>query len=294
MKRNLSIIIACALIATAVQARSGDGPSNNNGPTFGGNTTVNANPSASAAAAALSSSSATGIGVGLGGAGGSATAGVNSTIGNSVNNAVRNDVSNTNVNANTNSVRNENANVQGQGQHQGQGQMQDQVQHQQATSNSGGNKLTNEGNNSAQSTSVKVEGDTYQAAKIPVATAYAAPLAASNGTCMGSSSAGAQGVGFGLSIGSTWTDSSCDMRYDAEALRAAGLPGAAQARLCQKPEIAKAMEAAGTPCPGAKKAAAVTQPAPVAEVPAPAVKTSQYVGSDPIVMQRLGLAPLAK
>lgn len=211
---------------------------------------------------------------GQGGQGGSAAA----IAGAGVTSSIRNDVSSTNINANSNQ----------------QGQQQGQLQGQQQTAISGGNKLTNEGNNSAQSTTVKVEGDTYQAAKIPVATAYAAPLAASNGTCMGSSSAGAQGVGFGLSIGSTWTDSSCDMRYDAEALRAAGLPGAAQARLCQKPEIAKAMEAAGTPCPGAKKAAAVTQPAPVAEVPAPAVKTSQYVGSDPIVMQRLGLAPLAK
>lgn len=297
-------IIAIAILSTIgmAHARNDGGPSNNNGPTFGGNTTVTANPSASAGAAALSSSSATGIGVGMGGAGGNASAtggaggsatavglggNVQSTIGNSVSNSVRNDVSSTNLNANTNSVRNDNANVQGQ--QQGQGQHQGQSQ----AAISGGNKLTNEGNNSAQSTSVTVEGDTYQAAKIPVATAYAAPLAASNGTCMGSSSGGAQGPGFGVSFGSTWTDSSCDMRYDAEALRAAGLPGAAQARLCQKPEIAAAMDAAGTPCPGAKKSAAAPA-APVTAVPAPQVQTSQYVGSDPIVMQRLGLAPLSK
>lgn len=86
--------------------------------------------------------------------------------------------------------------------------------------------------------------------RYPVSTAYAAPLTATNGTCMGSSSAGAQGAALGVSFGTTWTDTSCDIRYDAEALRAAGLPIAARARLCQKPEIAKAMEAAGTPCPG--------------------------------------------
>lgn len=85
--------------------------------------------------------------------------------------------------------------------------------------------------------------------RYPVSTAYAAPLTATNGTCMGSSSAGAQGAALGVSFGTTWTDTSCDIRYDAEALRAANMPRAAIARLCQKPEIAKAMEAAGTPCP---------------------------------------------
>jgi hypothetical protein len=85
--------------------------------------------------------------------------------------------------------------------------------------------------------------------RYPVSTAYAAPLTASNGTCMGSSSAGAQGAALGVSFGTTWTDTSCDIRYDAEALRAANMPRAAIARLCQKAEIAKAMEAAGTPCP---------------------------------------------
>ncbi len=127
-----------------------------------------------------------------------------------------------------------------------------------STSNSGGNMQTNAGNNSANSAngnSVTVNGDTvtYKAQdRDPVSTAYAAPLTASNGTCMGSTSGGIQGIGLGISVGSTWTDESCDMRYDAEALRAAGLPKAAQARLCQKKEIAEAMKAAGTPCPEVK------------------------------------------
>lgn len=115
---------------------------------------------------------------------------------------------------------------------------------------SGGNTMT-------------VQGDTLYAPaqeRNPVSTAYAAPLTASNGTCMGSSSAGAQGAAMGVSFGTTWTDGSCDIRYDAEALRAAGLPMAARARLCQKPEIAKAMEDAGTPCPKARAAAAEARP----------------------------------
>lgn len=116
------------------------------------------------------------------------------------------------------------------------------------------------------------KGDTYIAPaqeRNPVATAYAAPVIASNGTCMGSSSGGGQGAAIGISFATTWTDNSCDIRYDAEALRAAGLTGAARARLCQKADIAKAMEAAGTPCPsaGSKRAEAILngQPDPIAQ-----------------------------
>jgi len=114
-----------------------------------------------------------------------------------------------------------------------------------AGGNSGGNVITVEGD----------KGDNYIAPaqeRNPVNTAYAAPVVATNGTCMGSSSGGGQGAAIGISFATTWTDNSCDIRYDAEALRAAGLQRAAQARLCQKADIAKAMEAAGTPCPGAE------------------------------------------
>jgi hypothetical protein len=86
----------------------------------------------------------------------------------------------------------------------------------------------------------------------PVNTAYSAPLTATNGTCMGSTSGGVQVASLGLSGASTWTDANCDIRYDAEALRAAGLAKAAIARLCQKGDIEKAMAAAGTPCPSSR------------------------------------------
>lgn len=285
MKKTVISLIILATVGSVHARNDGDGPSNNNGPTFGGTTTVNANPSAGAVAGASAHSQATGVGIGVGiggqgGAGGNASATANGGTGIGLGgnaNATGGNASNrTDV---TTSVRNDVA----------QGQNQGQLQGQQQQAISGGNKLTNEGNNAAQSTSVTVEGDTYQAARIPVATAYAAPLAASNGTCMGSTSVGGQGVTIGLSVGTTWTDSSCDLRYDAEALRAAGQPAAAVARLCQKPEIAAAMEAAGTKCPGKSKTAA----APASTSTAPAVATSQYIGSDPIVMQRLGIAPLA-
>lgn len=131
------------------------------------------------------------------------------------------------------------------------------VQSQNASSTSGGNVIS-------------VQGDA--APTIPVASAWAAGLTAANGTCMGSTSAGAQGVTVGLSFGSTWVDAGCDMRYDAQALVAAGQAGAAVARLCQKPEIAQAMADAGTPCRKATAAAA---------------KVAGYEGSDPFVLRRL-------
>lgn len=148
--------------------------------------------------------------------------------------------------------------------------------------NSGGNTITVEGD----------KGGTYIAPaqeRNPVSTAYAAPLVSSNGTCMGSSSGGGQGTAFGLSFGTTWTDNNCDIRYDAEALRAAGLPVAAQARLCQKPEIAKAMEAAGTPCSGLGGGRRVSA-APQAPVAVETLEKREF--TDPIIRARLGLPPL--
>jgi hypothetical protein len=84
----------------------------------------------------------------------------------------------------------------------------------------------------------------------PVSTAFAAPLTAAEDTCMGSSSAGGQGVGFGLSLGTTWKDEDCVRRKDARELHNMGQKKAALALLCQSAQVAKAMRTAGTPCPG--------------------------------------------
>lgn len=155
------------------------------------------------------------------------------------------------TNANTN--LNTNTNLQG----QAQGQFQGQGQHQNAQAISGGN-----------SQAVNVA-----ATEAAASTAYAPGLAAANGTCMGSTSVGGAGVTVGLSFGTTWTDTSCDIRYDASALAAAGQGRAAVARLCQKAEIAQAMEAAGTPCP--------------AKPTKGAAPTAGYTGNDPYVLRRL-------
>lgn len=196
---------------------------------------------------------------------------------------------NTNANANTNLNNNTQGQAQGQQQGQAQGQMAVGVGGQggaggsasagaSSTSNSGSNTLTTGSNTSA----VSVVGDTvtYQAQdRNPVSSAYAANLSSANGTCMGSTSGGAQGASFGFSIGSTWVDGGCDARYDSMALAAAGLKAAATARLCMKAEIAQAMANAGTPCKATKAAPAA---APVA-----AMSANGYAGNDPIVKARM-------
>lgn len=82
----------------------------------------------------------------------------------------------------------------------------------------------------------------------PVATALAPPLTAADDTCMGSSSAGGQAVGFGLSVGSTWHDDDCVRRKDARELYNMGYKKASLALMCQSKQIEKAMKKAGTPC----------------------------------------------
>ncbi len=261
-KLNIAALVVATMLCSAAYATQ---PAQNPCGNSGNNCNTGGNGGNGGAGG-----SATGVGVGIGIAGAAASSSANST----------------NVNANSNSNRN--TNTQGQSQSSTSAVNHSGNSASVSGSYSGGNVQSNAGNNAR--TDVTVGGDTVTYAaqeRAPVATAYAAPLTASNGTCMGSSSAGAQGIGLGLSFGTTWTDSSCDLRYDAEALRAAGLPAAAQARLCQKPEIVKAMEAAGTPCPGAKKAASAGTVSPVASV---TVAQPQY--TDPIVRARLGLPPL--
>lgn len=151
MNYTKSLFLLPALLMSMSLAIAGnDKPSNSNGPT-----TIN-------------STGGQGGHGGQGGQGGSAAAiagaSAQAGVASNISNSVRNDVSSTNLNANTNSVRNDNTNAQQQGQQQGQGQQQA------AISNSGGNKLTNEGNNSKQSTStnVNIGGDVTESNTPPV------------------------------------------------------------------------------------------------------------------------------
>jgi len=121
-----------------------------------------------------------------------------------------------------------------------------------STSNAGSDSRTSikDVGNSIASSSVHVEADKR---RIPVSTATAPALTASNGTCMGSSSAGAQGAAFGLSFGSTWTDTDCDRRYDSIRLQELGMTEAAMLVMCGKQAVREAMELAGTACPDLKQ-----------------------------------------
>lgn len=154
-----------------------------------------------------------------------------------------------------------------------------------ANGGAGGSAAQGQSQSTDNSNSVNIEGDNYK--RNPVATAYAAPLTATNGTCFGSASVGAQGVGFGFSFGSTKFDEECDRRYDSQELRALGMRGAALARMCQKASNAEAMKAAGTPCPGSGQ-----DVSSISKNNAANTTDSNERYTDPIIRKRLGLAPL--
>lgn len=251
-----------------------------------------------------------GTGIGTGGAGGQGGQGGAGGTGIGMGGSVLGSGNSTNANTNTNHNTNLNAQGQQQGQKQGQAQGQLQGQAQQANNHQtqnatavqgqssrndnrssarNTNSNANSGNNSAQS--VTVQGDHYEAARIPVATAYAAPLVAGTGTCMGSTTVGGQGMTIGISVGSTWEDHGCTMRSNAATLYSLGQQQAAVALLCQDKSISQAMATAGTPCPGAQKAAPAVALASTRKV-TPAESAAGYTGTDPIVRRRLGLPPL--
>ena len=105
---------------------------------------------------------------------------------------------------------------------------------------------TNDGNNTNVDASDH-STTTYKAADIPVATAYAPALTSSNDTCMGSTSIGGQGVLFGLSFGTTWTDNDCITRKDARFIHNAGHRTVALSLMCGKESVRAAVARAGTP-----------------------------------------------
>lgn len=262
--RSRSVVIAAAILAVTayapVYAKSGNNGNGNGGCGAGqqtngcGGTTQPTTPTAPS----TNNYGGQGGAGGQGGQGGSAVAsgGTANLIGsgNSTN-------ANNNLNTNTNLNNLAQGQQQGQGQIQGQGQQQGQQAYggssssssaSTSSSNSGGNTMVGGTQTSTTSTAttVNVGGDTYQAqARNPVSSAWAAPLAASNGTCLGSASGGAQTVGFGFSFGSTKLDEGCNARYDSLHLQALGLRDAAIARICQVEANAKAIEASGGKCP---------------------------------------------
>jgi hypothetical protein len=72
---------------------------------------------------------------------------------------------------------------------------------------------------------------------------------------MGSSSVGAQGLSFGMSLGTTWQDNNCRRLKNSRELAAMGYSRAATALLCVDDDVRDAMLTADTPCPGDQNAA---------------------------------------
>lgn len=110
-------------------------------------------------------------------------------------------------------------------------------------------------------------------------------LTSSNDTCMGSTSGSANAPGFGVSIGSTWTDGNCKMLKNSRELWNMGMKSAAMKLMCSDSANHDALMATGFDCDdnsqSVKKNSAKVS----------AASSEQY--TDPIVRARLGLAPLA-
>lgn len=74
-------------------------------------------------------------------------------------------------------------------------------------------------------------------------------LTTSNDTCMGSSSGSANGPGFGVSFGSTWTDEHCKRLKMSRELWNKGMKAASLAIDCMDPTARVALEITGSKCP---------------------------------------------
>jgi len=175
-----------------------------------------------------------------------------------------------NVNTNSNLNSNQQGQAQGQGQAQAQGQLQGQGQaqftnvdvsnrisndvranaaafagaasqsksHSDASSNSGGN---------TQSVTVTDSGKLeysgkYEVKNVPsVFSGNVYPTS----PCMGSSSVGGAGVGFGFSVGTSWTDDECGIRETSRSFNGLGLKDDAIKVLCTSKYAAAAPSCAG-------------------------------------------------
>ena len=151
-----------------------------------------------------------------------------------------NNNSNTNTNTNTNNNDNTNTNTN----------TNTNNNNSSATATANGGNGGDGGDGGSSDVNVNVSGD--DAAASGAAPTY---LTTSNDTCMGSSGVGGQGMSFGFSIGTTWTDSNCVMLKNSRELRNQGHAKAAKARLCMDDDNALAFELAGDPCPQALKSA---------------------------------------
>jgi hypothetical protein len=163
----------------------------------------------------------TGIGVGVGvgyansnsnsaavGTGGNATGGSATAFGGNSDVDVRNSSTNLNTNSNSNVGVNTNTSVNGQAQ------------------------STENANNSTNNTSVNVAGDSYEARRIPVATAYSnAPLPSA--TCRSGGALGVQSSVLGISLGGDRAVDTCEINEASRIAFAIGQADMSVELLCQ-------------------------------------------------------------
>jgi hypothetical protein len=89
--------------------------------------------------------------------------------------------------------------------------------------------------------------------KYPASTAIA-PALAVTAPCMGSSTGGVEGLKFGFSLGTTWSDEECKLIRDSSQLWQMGMQKAAVAMLCTSDKFAYAISVSGgIPIPGTEK-----------------------------------------
>jgi hypothetical protein len=217
------IMIALALVAAPAIAKDGNNGGGNGGCGVGQTTNGCGDSGAGGSGGAGGSSSSGAIGVGIASAQSSANAGAIAAGGSAT--------------ASTGAIRNDNLNA-----------IRNDIDNRNTISTLVGNTVgdTSASTANANNSTVTVEGDNYR--RNPVNTAYSAPLVAGSDTCMGSTTMGAQGSVFGISIGSTWTDKNCVRLKNSRELVEMGYPSAAVQLLCTDKEVKAAMRAAGTPC----------------------------------------------
>ena len=106
---------------------------------------------------------------------------------------------------------------------------------------------TNNNINSGTTTSIVDYRGEYTIKNVP--SVSGPPLTTSNDTCMGSTSASANGAGFGFSVGSTWTDDHCKRLKMSRELWNKGMKAASLAMDCMDAGAREALEITGTKCP---------------------------------------------
>ena len=116
-------------------------------------------------------------------------------------------------------------------------------------------------------------------------------LTTSNDTCMGSTSGSINGPGFGIGLGSTWTDDNCVMLKNSRELWNMGMKAASMALMCTDIRTRRALQVTGFNCPNTLEGHPIPAPQVYSAAPsAPVADNEKY--TDPYVRARLGLPPL--